>query len=45
LNERHQLVLFDDDINMVGENISAIRKNTESLSGANREFGLDINGN
>jgi hypothetical protein len=34
---RHQLLAYVDDINLLGDNINTIKKNTETLSGVSRE--------
>jgi hypothetical protein len=31
LNETHQLVVYDDDVNLLGDNTYTIKKNTEKL--------------
>jgi hypothetical protein len=43
LNGTHQLLAYTDDVNLLGGNIDAIKKNTESLTDASKEVGLDIN--
>jgi hypothetical protein len=32
-----------DDMNLLGDNIKAINKNTETLIDANKEVGLEVN--
>jgi hypothetical protein len=32
-----------DDVNLLGNNIDTIKKNTETLIDANKEFGLEVN--
>jgi hypothetical protein len=43
LNGTHQLVAYNDDVNLLGGNIDTIKKSTETLIDANKEFGLEIN--
>jgi hypothetical protein len=37
------MLAYAYDLNIVGTNIDATRKNTESLSDASREVGLEVN--
>jgi hypothetical protein len=39
----HQLLAYDGDVNLVGDNIDAIKKNIETLIDASNEVGLEIN--
>jgi hypothetical protein len=39
----HQLQAYADDVNLLGDNIDTIGKNTETLIDANKEVGLEIN--
>jgi hypothetical protein len=43
LNGTHQLLAYDDDVNIVGENINTVQKNTEAPVDASKEVGLDVN--
>jgi hypothetical protein len=43
LNGTHQLLAYADDVNLLGDNIDNIKKNTETLIDASKEVGLEIN--
>jgi sorting nexin-29 len=43
LNWTHQVLTYADDVNLLGDNMATIKKNTETLIGANKEVGLQIN--
>jgi hypothetical protein len=39
----YQLLAYADDINLLEDNIYAIKKNTETLTDASKEVGLEVN--
>jgi hypothetical protein len=43
LNETHQLLVYADDITLLGENINIVNKNAESLLDASKKTGLEVN--
>jgi hypothetical protein len=42
LNGTHQLLAYADDVNLLGDNIDTIKKNTETVIDASKEVGLEI---
>jgi hypothetical protein len=43
LNGTHHLLVYADDVNLLGDNIDTIKKNTKTLTGASKEVGLGVN--
>jgi hypothetical protein len=42
LNGTHQLLVYADDVNLLGDNIDAIKRNMETLIDASKEVGLEV---
>jgi hypothetical protein len=43
LNGTHKLLVYYDDVNLLGDNIDTIKKKTETLTDASKEAGVDVN--
>jgi hypothetical protein len=43
LNGTHQLLVYADDVNILGGSMHTARKNTEALVLASKEVGLEVN--
>jgi Flp pilus assembly CpaE family ATPase len=43
LNGTHQLLIYADDVYLLGDNINTIMKNTQTLIDAIKEIGLEGN--
>ena len=43
LNGTHQLLVYADDVNILGESVHTVKKNAETLLVANKETGLEVN--
>jgi hypothetical protein len=44
LNGIHQLLVYADDLHLLGHNIDTIKKSTETLTDASREVDREANG-
>jgi hypothetical protein len=43
LNGTQQLLVYADDVNLLGDNIDSIKKNTHTLVDVSKEVGLEVN--
>jgi hypothetical protein len=43
LNGTHQLLAYADGVNILGESVHAVKKNTDALVAATKEIGLEVN--
>jgi hypothetical protein len=43
LNGTHQLLVYVDDVNLLGDNTDTIKKNTETLIDVSKDVGLEVN--
>jgi hypothetical protein len=43
LNGTHQLLVYADDVNLLGDDIDIIQKNSETVIDASKEVSIDVN--
>jgi hypothetical protein len=43
LNDTHKLLVYADDINILGGSIHTVKKNKEALVVATKQIGLEVN--
>jgi hypothetical protein len=39
------VLVYADDVNLLGDNINTIKRDTENLNDGSKEFGLEVNTN
>jgi hypothetical protein len=44
LNGTYQLLVYGDDVNILGESVDTVKENSEALLVAGKETGLEVNG-
>jgi hypothetical protein len=42
LNGTHQLLVYADDVNLLGDDIETIKKKTQTLIDAGKEVGIEV---
>jgi hypothetical protein len=43
VNGTHQLLVYADDVNLLGDSVNTIKENTETVFETSRDIGLEIN--
>jgi hypothetical protein len=43
LNGTHQLLVYAADVNLLGDNLDTIKKNTQTFNDVNKEVGVEVN--
>ena len=43
MNGKYQLLVYADDVNMLGENLQTVRENTEIFIKASKDIDLEVN--
>ena len=43
LNGTHQLLVYVDDVNILGESVHTVKENAEALILATKEIGVEVN--
>ena len=43
MNGKYQLLVYADDVNMLGQNLQTVRENTEIFIKASKGIGLEVN--
>jgi len=43
LNGAHQVLIYADDVNLVGKNVHTIKRNNKTVRDASKEVGVEVN--